>query len=275
MRLYLLWWYDDVFYDGPILRWAGWDGPIIGGFCSFWRNRHRLIALHCCTILTIFRTVHNVSFVQLYICVDTLMHNKLSQFCPSINSLIYYRAIKDAPVSLDLGTTGLHSDLHCCIWLNLDWWNMQWDGAICGAAEWHCSALVVGAVCHTSSGWCAVLPDVRQRDLQTARRRWPTAAIIPRRQSRTLKTISEDILARQMQQYQGIVSDIVSSDRVELWSLFPHILSRVITLKPQSISCFWKPLFPVFLGRDVFLQSPKPAFIQLQTLQVSERHSFN
>ena len=99
MRLYLLWWYDDVFYDGPILRWAGWDGPIIGGFCSFWRNRHRLIALHCCTILTIFRTVHNVSFVQLYICVDTLVHNKLSQFCRSINS--YYRAIEDAPVSVD------------------------------------------------------------------------------------------------------------------------------------------------------------------------------
>ena len=254
MRLYLLWWYDDVFYDGPILRWAGWDGPIIGGFCSFWRNRHRLIALHCCTILTIFRTVHNVSFIQLYICVDTLMHNKLSQFCPSINSLSYYRAIKDAPVSLDLGTTGLHSDLHCCIWLHLDWWNMQWDGAICGAAEWHCSALVVGAVCHTSSGWCAVLPDVRQRDLQTARRRWPTAAIIPRRQSITLKTISEDIPTRKVKWYQGLLSATIPRRQSMTLKTIPSYPEQTddIEAPGKIISSSWNPLFPCFgTGRDV------------------------
>ena len=205
-----------------------------------------------CTILTIFRTVRNVSFVQLYICVDTLMHNKLSQFCPSINSLSYYRAIKDAPVSLDLGTTGLHSDLHCCIWLNLDWWNMQWDGAICGAAEWHCSALVVGAVCHTSSGWCAVLPDVRQRDLQTARRRWPTAAIIPRRQSRTLKTISEDILARQMQQYQGIVSNIVPRRQSRTLKTIPSYFEQSDNIEAPVYFLLLKAAISCFFGERCF-----------------------
>ena len=133
--------------------------------------------------------------------------------------------------------SAMHSSMQC---------NVQW--VCCTVIQiWieYCSAELQYTVQNTSASSIAVVRSCSlmwgSSDLQTARRQWPTAAIIIHsRQSRTLKIISQDILRRQLIWLNLLVKYIFVSKACYSLVSWGEIFSNYYILGPapfRYISC--------------------------------------